>query len=293
MESAASGAMDRLTRGLSIDDGELAGRHGAIPIRTYQAKNVEPIATLVWAHGGAFAFGGLDQLESHAVGAAIAQANIRVIAVDYHLVPAMKWYGPQQKFPLSGTRFPIPVDDVVDAFRAVLGEARPVLLGGASAGACLCASALRVLKKDGAQLPAAAIFAYGVFHPYLVKPDPELRQRLRSLRGVFAFKQDQVDRFSRNYAGSEAAMHDPMAFPGLAEPEQMPPTLFLDADVDSLRASSTQYALSLSQGGTDVTHTVVSNSVHGFLDRPGHPEFTAGIAAMAAWIKQVAHSVRE
>src|SRR5687767_6156517 len=82
-------AVANLVAGLDIRDGVQPGRHGPIPIRTY--RNPTSVSStgrvLVWAHGGSFSGGGLDQLELHAVAAAVAQHGHTVITIDYRRVP--------------------------------------------------------------------------------------------------------------------------------------------------------------------------------------------------------------
>jgi acetyl esterase len=87
----------------------------------------------------------------------------------------------------------------------------------------------------------------------------------------------------RNYAGRVEAMADPFAFPGGHDLGGMPPTLVLDADRDSLRASGQRFAAELADRGVDVTHHIVPESTHGFLNRPGTPAFGVGNAQATRW----------
>ena len=59
---------------LNMEDAEVRGRHGVVPVRIYPPPGgaAENAAPLVWAHGGAFAWGDLDMAEAHEVARGIA-----------------------------------------------------------------------------------------------------------------------------------------------------------------------------------------------------------------------------
>ncbi|MFF1875922.1 alpha/beta hydrolase, partial [Kitasatospora herbaricolor] len=120
MKREVANAVSTLAEGLTITDEVAPGRHGDIPLRRYlPEQGAGAAATVVWAHGGGFAFGDLDMPESHAVACAIARAGREVVTVDYRRVPMWNIVLPPRKRALKGTRYPIPVDDLQDAFRYV------------------------------------------------------------------------------------------------------------------------------------------------------------------------------
>ena len=90
---------------------------------------------------------------------------------------------------------------------------------------------------------------------------------------------------SRNYVG-RAAITDPFAFPGGHDLHGMPPTLVLDADRDSLRASGERFAAELAAAGSQVGYEVVPDARHGFLNRPTTTPFADGIARILRWLEQ-------
>jgi acetyl esterase/lipase len=268
-----------------IDDAVVDGRHGSVPVRRY-APTAPAGAPLVWVHGGSFSGGDLDMPESDAVARAIAATGRTVIAVDYQRVPPWSWWRAPRPGTLPGVRYPLPVDDVADAFESVARtHPGPVLLGGASAGACLAAAAALRQTRHGDAVPAALVLAYGTFHAALPPATPELRQRLRGRHSIVQFRRGTVDKMNRNYAGSLAAMRDPIAFPGGHDLRGMPPTLILDADRDSLRASGEHFAQELAAAHVTVTHHVVQDSTHGFLNTPDTPPFQAGVQQIITWLE--------
>lgn len=277
-------------RAPSIYQSCVAGRHGPIPVRRYSPRRGEggPSPVVVWLHGGAFSHGDLDMPESHAVALHLADAGHAVVAVDYRRVPPWRWWAPPRSGVLAGVRYPVPVDDVIDAVLHIRGEAiesgRRFGLGGASAGACLAAAATLRLVRERQVTPDFLMLAYGTFHAQLPPVSPQLRSRLRGRHGVIQFRPSTVERMNRNYAGCVEAMSDPFAFPGGHGLRGMPTTLVLDADRDSLRASGERFATELTEAGTDVTYAVVPESTHGFLNRPGKSAFDLATDRMTDWL---------
>ncbi|MEN2736453.1 alpha/beta hydrolase fold domain-containing protein [Microbacterium sp. X-17] len=268
--------LDALERGLRIDDDIVSGGSNPIRIRRYTNPHAHKPGTLVWAHGGGFVHGDLEMPESHAVAAAVAQSGLSVVAVDYSLVPAWPKNRPFPDGSLSGVRYPRPAIDLEDVFRDVVARADGVVaLGGASAGACLAATVAFRLVGAGATLPSDLVVVYGGFHASLPSPSPEVRAALRGPAGWFRFRPGTIARINRNYAGSEAAMHD--AFPGDQALAGMPPTLIIDAERDSLRASGSLFASQLRAAGTDVGYRIVRGGFHGFLNVPGTRRFAQAI----------------
>lgn len=275
----------RLESGLRIADEVVAGRHGAVPVRRYRGSSspAHP-QLLIWIHGGAFMSGGLDQLESHAVAAALARHGVEVVAVDYRLVPRCSFLRDAPPGRLPGVRFPVPLEDVVDVCTAVAGDRTDYLLGGASAGAALAASAALRLPAERAQGPAGMVLAYGTFHAELPAPSAELRSRTGGVHSFLQFRPESVRRMNRNYAGTLDALDHPHAFAGGHDLCGLPAALLLDADRDTLRASSEMFADELVGAGVPVARHVVRGARHGFLDRPATGHFSRGIAVIADWL---------
>jgi xylan 1,4-beta-xylosidase len=266
----------------------ISGRHGPIPIRTYTSDRSRDASRtpFVWLHGGAFAYGGLDQPESHEPAMSLASTGRAVVTVDYHLVKRWNPFFDVRDSSLTGVRFPVPLEDVLDVVTEVAGQAGSgrLLLGGASAGACLAASAARDLAQRGVTSLAALALAYGTFHAELPPISAELRTRIRGRHAFTQFRPSTVRRMNRNYAGSTAAMRDPRAFPGGHDLTALPDTLMLDADRDSLRASGGKLADELRTAGVPLQYEVIPDASHGFLNRPDTVGYAAGVRRIIEWL---------
>lgn len=270
---------------VQVSESAVAGRDGVVTIRDYEpAGRTDDRAPFLWVHGGAFMSGGLDQRESDAVARAIATRGRRVRALNYRVVP---------RFPLTkrgsyrptDNHFPAALDDISDVLADLERRCgRSVAIGGASAGACLVAGALLRLRDGGHKLPPTVVLAYGIFHSELPPLSESVRQRTTGPARSFQFSPGLVHRMNRNYAGSDEAMSNPYAFPGGADLTGLPPTLVIDGDRDTLRASGELFAKELASYAVDVDHVVVPGSRHGFFSMPKSASFATGIEATVAWL---------
>lgn len=248
---------------LRIIDSQLAS---GVRVRDYLPSEAarEPF---VWLHGGAFMWGGLDQHESDAVARAIATAGRHVRTVDYRLVTPLDAAGsPVAEDP---HRYPAATDDATEAVLDLSNAVGHVMLGGASAGACVAAS---IVDRVADRLDAV-VFAYGLFHEELPQPHPH---------GLGFLTARQIRAITRNYAGAAGRA----AFPAGRDLSSFPRTLLVDADRDSLRASSDAFAAELTGAAVPVTHEVVAGTTHGFLDQPEQEAFSSAIDLICRWLSQ-------
>ena len=155
-------------------------------VRVYPAREPHG-AGLVWAHGGAFAFGDLDMPEADWVARSLATRGTTVVSVDYRLAPTPAGF----RFSPDGAArdgfvYPAGSDDVLAAWSWTVDNAarlridpERLAIGGASAGGNLAAGAVLRLLASGAEvLPALAVLAYPTLLAVQPAPSPELRAML-------------------------------------------------------------------------------------------------------------------
>ncbi|WP_280457551.1 alpha/beta hydrolase [Nocardia carnea] len=277
---------------LQVRDLTLDGLRGAVPVRDYLPAGSDPAAApLLWIHGGAFVSGGLDQDESHAVALRVAGSGRRVRTVDYALVPRFRVWGPPVLRP-SDNRYPAPLDDVLTAATDLMADGKRIVIGGASAGACLAASAALRLRDRSAEVPVGMILAYATLHAELPPLPDSVRARVRGRRRIATYTPQMIRRMNLNYVGSPQLLADPDVFPGGGELAGLPPVLLLDAAYDTLSASSTAFAGELTEAGVAAEHRVIPGTRHGFLDRPDSPGFRAGTKSILDWLGRTARDGR-
>jgi acetyl esterase len=264
--------------GVAIEELAIDGPHGGVPARLYTGPR-QSGAALVWLHGGAFIAGTLAMPEAHWVGLALAAAGIPVLSADYRKA-------------LHGVRFPVPLDDVVAAWEwadasltDLVGPTGGLHLGGASAGGNLAAGATVRSRDHGGPLPSGLVLVYPVLHGELPPLTPEARAAIdHAPDDTVQFTPDTCRQIGLNYVGDAALLTHPHAFPAAAGPAGLPPTLIVNAQYDTLRASGEAFGAQLSRAGVDVRVELEPGAAHGFLDTPLEPFGPRAVERIAAWI---------
>ncbi len=262
---------------VDVRDLSIPGRHGIIPGRLYASPVGRGGAALVWLHGGGFVAGDLDMPEAHWVSLELAARAIPVLSVDYRKC-------------LDGVHFPVPSDDVLDAWLwatdhvSELGASGDGLhLGGASAGAALAAGVTKRLRDGAGLLPASLLLVYPIVHPELPPAGEELTAALDGPdQGTFT--PELVRDINVNWAGEESNLTDVYAFAANGELSGQPPVFVLNSEMDSLRASGETYGTQLAAAGVPVRVEYEPGSRHGHLNEPLLPAATRSIDRMAAWL---------
>ena len=271
----------------TVEDTYVKAEGHLVPIRRYQpesgGRDALPAPTLVWLHGGGFFKGSIDQPEADAVARALARRGLPVVTVDYRLAPFPVFGRVKARGSGLRVRFPLPADDVVTVVQHEYEEfPHRMLLGGASAGACLAAAAALRLLDLGSDLKLdGVVLGYGFFHASLPR-NAEIQRRVRGRRRV-THAPRMLDAANRNYAGSRLALAERTAFPGGHDLRGFPATIMVDADRDAMRASSEIFAAELIAAGAEVERHVLPDTRHAFLNQPQLPEFAVAIDRIASW----------
>lgn len=203
-------------------------------------------ALLLYFHGGGFRMG---SAASHRdLIARIADASgCRVLAVDYRLSPEH--------------RFPAPVEDAVAAYRWLRSQgarADDIAIVGDSAGANLALAAMLVLRKDGDDLPKAAVLmspwtdlaATGASYATRTAADP-VHQR------------GMVLALAKAYLGDHDPS-DPLASPLYADLRGLPPLLIQVGDRETVRDDAVMLAEKAKAAGVQVKLEIWDGMIHVF-----------------------------
>jgi acetyl esterase/lipase len=263
---------------IDVEPVVIDGPNGDVDARVYRSP--DPVAVLVWVHGGAFAFGDLDMPEAHWVSLALAARGITTLSVEY-------------RKSIGGVHHPVPGDDVLaawrwaDANRALIAfDGAALHLGGASAGGCLTAATAKRLRDADEVPPASLVLVYPVAHAVLPEPSDELRATLaQAPPEAVMFDDASTLSVALNYVGDERAFGDPYAFPANGDHTGMPATLIVNAEYDRLRASGEAFGAALGASGVDVQVVTEPGTAHGHINEPALAEAHRTVDRMAAWIK--------
>jgi acetyl esterase len=254
---AAAAAADPPIPMAQVEQLEIPGEAGPIPVRHYRPGNLAPgpAPLLIYYHGGGWVIGDLDTHDDVCRFLAAA-AGVCVLSVGYRLAPE--------------NPFPAAVEDAFSAFAWAAGEgaerlaADPVRIavGGDSAGGNLAAVVSILARDEGGALPAMQLLIYPVTDSAGEFPS----------RTLFAdgFMLTTVDRemFETNYlpAGTDAA--DPRASV-LATPDLsgLPPAYLTTAGFDPLRDEGEAFGLRLREAGVQVAMRRHPGLIHGFANQ--------------------------
>ncbi len=252
------------------EDRAVPGASGDIPVRVFTPRaSEEPLAVLVWLHGGGHVIGSLDSYDSLCRQLAL-RADCMVVSVGYRLAPEHK--------------FPAAVEDSFAALKWVgeqagsLGaDARRMAIGGDSAGGNLAAVAA-ILAREGGGPPLA--FQLLVYPPTAPFPDSASQH---ALSDGYLLTRKHILWFQGHYLRSDDDRRDfryaPLLCPNLSG---LPPALVIVAEYDPLRDEGIAYAKRLREAGNQVELMDYPGMVHPFFSMSGAVDVARQAIADAA-----------
>ena len=239
--------------GVTVRDVLVPGPVGAEPvrIRLYRPEAAtDPLAAILWVHGGGFIIGTPEQDEAHHI-ALCRDLGILVAAVAYRLAPAHS--------------YPAPMDDCYAALQWLYGQAevdpKRIAIGGNSAGGGLAAG-LTLLAHDRGEVPIA--------FQLLVYPMLDDRTALRTDidQAPLRMWNNRSNLFGwRSYLGSAPGAG---GLPDYAAPARretlagLPATWIGVGTCDLFHDEDVAYARRLREAGVDCTLKVVPGAFHAF-----------------------------
>lgn len=261
-----------MSASLSIESGAISD--GKIPIRINRNPQATPKALLVFAHGGGFSWGSLDDYDQICRNLAEGVA-CTVVSVDYRLAPQH--------------RFPAGFDDV---YHATLWAAAnlstfktdKLIICGDSAGACLAAGVAQRAASESSVHLDGQLLIYPMLEYYDHTPP-----------GFFTLS----DRFHPSFDAIRGAwdvyLGGPKTeLPAFAVPPRttdlsaLPPAFVALAGNDPLKFEGLSYAEAMRSAGNRVEHRHYSGAGHGFLSElPSAQGVRAALGDMVAWIDQL------
>ncbi len=234
-----------------VEDMEVFGPDGPIPVRLYYPSNEPSLPVLVWYHGGGWVIGSVEGDDPTARRLCVATGAI-VISVDYRLAPEHP--------------YPAAVDDAYavavwawqNAPRYGADQTR-MAIGGWSAGANL-AAVVTLLSRDR----GGPTFR----HQLLVVPVTDHRMETPSYTENaegYILSKPLMDWFYGHYAPEGIDRAQPSISPLFAPSHAgLPPADIHVAEFDPLRDEGEAYAAALQAAGVPVTVTRHPGQIHTF-----------------------------
>ena len=242
---------------VAIENAELAGPAGPLPIRIYTPSvPAMPSSGLIFFHGGGWVFGSIETHDGLCRRLA-SEAGCRVISVEYRLAPE---HG-----------FPAAVEDALAATRWIANNAdkfgidpKKLAIGGDSAGGNLAAVVCQSARGTGGSALALQVLLCPVLDLGLDSPS-----RRAFAEGYF-LNRETVDWSLRHYLPPNVDISDPRVSPlRAADLRGLPPAHIHTAQFDPLCDEGKDYADRLKQAGVDVRYIRHDGMIHNFYAMAG------------------------
>lgn len=234
-----------------VENREIPGPAGAIPIRIFADSTKGPLPILLYFHGGGWVIGSLDTHDDLCRRLAI-HSGCLVVSVDYRLAPEHK--------------FPAAVDDSVAALRWVArhgaeigGDASRLAVGGDSAGGNLAAVLAQVARDQGGPPIRFQLLVYPA-----TAHDLEAPSMKANAKGFF-LEVEGIRWFLNHYFNGPEDVENPLASPLRARSlAGLPPAYVITARYDPLCDEGEAYAKRLRESGVKTEHRRYEDLIHGF-----------------------------
>ena len=254
-----------------VENRDIPGPHGPIPIRIYWPEGANPNTPLpvyINFHGSGYVVLSIDTHDN--VCRALCQgAGCIVVAVSYCKAPEFK--------------FPKPTDESwaslewVAANTAEIGaDPARIAVGGDSAGGCLAAVVAQRAKREGGP---SLVFQLLV---YPVTDTREDRPSYRSFGDGYVLTAETMAWFFDCYFNEDAEKSDLAAAPLRADDlAGLPPALIMTASHDPLYDDGVAYAEKLKAAGVPTEYRNYEGHIHGFWTATGRMDVATEAQATA------------
>ena len=239
-----------------VEDRQIPGPGGELPIRIYRPNEGPALPMLVYFHGGIFTTG---SLETHDIPLrALANASgCMIVSVGYRLAP-------ESQFPAAPEDAYAATKWVSEHATEIGGDAKRVAVGGDGAGGNLAAVvALMATDRKGPPLR----------YQVLIYPITSAAMQTVSwwdfANGPVLNREGMLFHLGR-YMSVTTEIRNPYLSPLAATNlERLPPALVITAEYDPLRDDGENYAHELKDSGVPITVSQYKGMVHGFFQMAG------------------------
>ncbi len=260
----------------AVENRNIPGPDGDVPVRIYTPEGSGPFPILVWFHGGGWVIGDLDSADPSARNLCQG-AGCVVVSVDYRLAPETKFPGPAEDC------YAATVWAAANA-GSIGGDAARIAVGGDSAGGNLAAAvSLMAADRNGPD----------IVHQLLVYPVTDRNYQTVSYvdnAEGYMLARDAMRWYWDAYLADSADATNPYAAPMQADSVAgQPSALVITAEYDPLRDEGEAYGRRLQEAGVEATVTRYDGMIHGFfgmvgvMDKSGQAVDQASAALRAAF----------
>jgi acetyl esterase/lipase len=238
-----------------VRDAAVHGPAGDITVRIYRPASMsDPVATMVYAHGGGFVFCDLDSHD----GLCRSLANLIpavVVSVEYRLAPEDRW-------PAAAEDHFAVAQWAARNAEALGGDASRIVVGGDSAGGNLAAVTALMARDSGGPALAAQVLLYPMIAANFDTDS------YRMFGKGFYNPLPALQWYWDEYVPSPADREHPYASPLSAELRGLPPAVVVIAGHDPLRDEGIAYGNALEAAGVPTVQCRYDGGIHGFMTMP-------------------------
>ena len=240
-----------------VEDREIPGLAGNIPIRMYNPEGDGPFPLLMFFHGGGFVSGSIERHDPLCRN--IVQASgYKVISVEYRLAP-------EHPFPAAPEDCYIATTWVHEHAEELNGDKSRLAVAGDSAGGTLATVVSLMARDRRGPMISKQVLLYPVtdYYHHASCPYPSYKE---NEQGYFLTSKS-MEVFWNLYLSQVEDKDNPYASPiRSTDLSRLPPALVLTAEYDPLRDEGEQYADRLREAGVPVEGKRYEGLIHGFFN---------------------------
>ena len=234
-----------------VDNRNVKGPAGEIPVRIYSPKGNGPFPIIVYYHGGGWVIADLDTYDASARALTNA-ANAVVVSSHYRQAPEHK--------------IPAAHEDAFAAYQWTLANAKSlngdparVAVAGESAGGNLAAAVAMMAREKKVQMPVHQVLVYPVANYGFDTPSYQQNANAKPLNKAM------MQWFFDKYLNSPADGQTPwISLVRAANLQGLPPATVISAEIDPLRSETMMYADQLRKAGVRVDYKNYDGVTHEF-----------------------------
>jgi acetyl esterase len=247
---------------------------GPMRIRIHRPTRADRLPALIYLHGGGFAFFSIDT-HDRVMREYAARAGVIVVGVDYPLAP-------EAKFPAALEAVTALVEWLAENADGIGIDPGRLAIGGDSAGGNLSLAAAMLLRDRGrGDLLKGLVLNFPGLSP---DKSPEAIARFGGDGAILSA--DEAEFFWSRYLRGPDDRRNPLANLLLGDPRDLPPALFIVAELDLLAEQSPVMAERMWAAGGHAEVRTYPGAVHGFIEAVSVSDLAArAIQDAADWLR--------
>ena len=238
-----------------VEDRDVPGLAGGVPVRIYTPEGQGPFPILVWYHGGGWVVGSRDSVDGTCRRMCVGSGAV-VVSVDYRLAP-------EHKFPAAAEDSYAATRWAAENAASLNADSTRLAVGGESAGGNLAAVVPLMARDRGGPT---------IVYQLMVYPVTERNFNTGSYSSNadgYGLTHLGMAWYWDHYMAQDSDAENPYAAPMKASDlSGLPPAMVITAEYDPLRDEGEAYAARLQAAGVPTVCTRYDGQIHLFYALP-------------------------